>query len=123
MSSIYKKYSDLAPVEQNIDESNIIVIKNLEHKNSLINNNMVLVVDVFSKTCGPCKMLAPKFATLANTYSKTGIIFAKEDSAYQLSPDVRGVPTIQYYFKGRLVNTTVGADIEAIKTNVEQFLR
>ena len=125
--SQYKKYSDLAETKTDNADDIIIDIKSSEQKLKLITgegfngHKKVAIVDVYADWCMPCKSIAPRFASLAKEYSKYGFIFAKENSDSKISTEVRGVPTFQYFYDGKLVGSTVGADMADVKLNLDKL--
>ena len=130
--SNYKKYSELGDTgstsskksnSQSSNDNNLVInIESEEHKKKLVLNNKIVIVDVYGDWCQPCKAIAPRIANLAEKYQPQGFIFAKEDVDKKISQNVRGVPTLQYFFNGKMVNTTTGADFTEIKEKVENLL-
>lgn len=71
-----------------------------------------VMVDFFSPTCGPCRMLAPTIDTLAKKFSGKAIIAKLDSSRHQQSAarfQIRGVPTLLFFNQGHLVDQIVGA--------------
>lgn len=97
-------------------------IQSGDHKDSIIKNNRIAVIDVWGSFCAPCKTIAPAYEELAKKYRRDGIcMLAKEDIALGLSKDVRGVPTFFIYKDGQVVDKVVGADLTS-EDGVEQKL-
>ena len=91
-----------------------IHIQSADHKDAIIKNNRIAVIDVWGSFCAPCKTIAPAYEELAKKYSREGICtLAKEDIALGLSKDVRGVPTFFIYKDGKVVDKVVGADLSS----------
>lgn len=111
--------------KQNIQSNdNLIKLRSLEHKKSLIGQNRLLVVDVYGEFCNPCKMLMPEFATLASKYNQPGTcMLVKEDVEMGFSPDVTGVSTFQFYFNGRLHDSMLGADLKKVEQTILNLLQ
>ena len=129
----YKKYRDLmSEEEKQLEEqskmgppppSPLLIIKTLEEKKHLVERNKVCVVDVWKSGCPPCKMLAPKFNQLALKYAAPGnCAFISEDVNLGISPSVKAAPTVQFFFKGRLVHVITGPDVEAIERKINELL-
>jgi len=74
--------------------------------------DLPVMVDFFSPTCGPCRMLAPVIDTLASRYFGRAII-AKLDTSRNSSTasrfGIRGVPTLLFFKDGRLADQVTGA--------------
>jgi len=121
----YKKYSDL-PNDgtsnlKNSQNSNIIEIENLEHKNQLIQKNKVVIIDIYATWCMPCNAIAPRFASLSEEYKPYGFVFTKENVEKDITKGIRGVPNFHFYYKGNLVHTIMSADMNAIKQELEKL--
>ncbi|KAI9470985.1 MAG: putative thioredoxin [Benjaminiella poitrasii] len=97
--------------------------KTLEQFKALINQDKLVVVDFHASWCGPCKLIAPKFAKFTETYPNA--VYAKVDvdevpdvaSEYQ----VRAMPTIMYFKKGEKIGEVVGANVASIEAKIKEF--
>ena len=93
---------------------------------SLKNGNLPLVVDFWATWCGPCRMMAPIVAELAETYDGK-VVVGKcdveecEDLAAEFG--IRNIPTILFFKGGEVVNKLVGAQAKAkIDEAIQQLL-
>ena len=83
---------------------------------SLKNGNLPLVVDFWATWCGPCRMMAPIVAELAETYDGK-VVVGKcdveecEDLAAEFG--IRNIPTILFFKGGEVVDKIVGAQPKA----------
>jgi thioredoxin 1 len=121
----YKKYSELEEkkVETNNFE-NVMMIQSLTHKKQLINTNRILIVDISADWCGPCKVIAPRYAEMAQMYNRPGVcMLVKEDVDMKFSPTVRGVPLFQFYFNGVLHSSITGADIDGVEAKLNELIQ
>ena len=88
--------------------------KNFEN---LKNGDMPLVVDFGATWCGPCRLIAPVIAKLAEKYDGK-IVVGKcdvednEDLASEFG--IRNIPTILFFKGGQVVDKLVGAQGEAV---------
>jgi thioredoxin 2 len=86
------------------------------------NSSMVVMVDFYSPTCGPCRMLAPVIETLASQYADKAVIAKYDTSRYQTAAarfQIKGVPTLIFFKQGKVVDQVVGA---APQGDIEQRL-
>ena len=83
-----------------------------ENFESLKNGNLPLVVDFWATWCGPCRMIAPYIAQLAEEYDGK-IVVGKLN--VDDNPDtceeygIMNIPTMLFFHNGELVNRHVGA--------------
>ena len=71
-----------------------------------------VMVDFFSPTCGPCRMLAPTIDTMAKKFYGRLIIAKLDTSQNQMAAaqyKIRGVPTLLFFKNGQLVEQKTGA--------------
>jgi len=71
-----------------------------------------VMVDFFSPTCGPCRMLAPVIDTMASKFYGRLIIAKLDTSRNQMAASqyrIRGVPTLLFFKNGELVDQVTGA--------------
>lgn len=75
-------------------------------------SDLPIVVDFWATWCGPCRMMAPVFEQAANEL-KTRVQFAKvnteADHSLAAKYNIRSIPTIAIFHKGRELARTAGA--------------
>lgn len=123
----YRKLSDIGYSQQKENYEKIInvtQIKTIEDKQNLMRTNKICVIDVYADWCGPCKLIAPEFERLFQKYNINGVCaLAKEDVDLKLSPNVRVVPTIQFFVDSKFDSIITGGDIEAIEKKIQELLK
>jgi len=71
------------------------------------------MVDFWAAWCGPCRMVAPIVAELAETYSEQGLRVGKMDvdqnPATASKFGIRSIPSILFFKDGKHVDTVIGA--------------
>ncbi len=70
-----------------------------------------VVVDFYSDSCGPCRMMAPIFKKVAADYVDRAVFVKVDTNAqYELSGryQIRSLPTFQWFIAGKQVQTEVG---------------
>ncbi|CAK7201620.1 hypothetical protein SEUCBS139899_004328 [Sporothrix eucalyptigena] len=90
--------------------------------------NSIVVTDFYADWCGPCKMIAPTFESLANKYAKPNrIAFAKVDVDSQREVaqqyGVRAMPTFVILKNGSVIDTIQGANPPALTSAVEKAVK
>ena len=75
-------------------------------------SSMPVLLDFYSPTCGPCRMIAPVLETLAKEYAGRLLVFKLDTSSQQMTASrfqIRGVPTLMFFKDGKMVDQLVGA--------------
>jgi thioredoxin 1 len=88
-----------------------VVVTN-ENFESLKNGVQPFVVDFWAEWCGPCKMLSPIIAQLAEEYDGKVVVGKcnveeAEDVAAEMG--IRNIPTLIFFKNGQEVDRVVGA--------------
>ena len=75
-------------------------------------SSLPVLVDFYSPTCGPCRMIAPVVEALAAAYAGRLLVFELDTGSQQMSAarfQIRGVPTLLFFKDGKVVDQLVGA--------------
>jgi len=88
--------------------------------NETLNTDQIVMVDFWAEWCGPCKMIGPLVAELANEYEGKAVIGkldvdANSNTSAQFG--VRSIPTILFFKNGEVVDKIVGAVPKATLAN------
>lgn len=120
---MYKSYSDLGRKEENDGKDSVHEIKTLEEKENLIRNNRVVVFDIYTDWCAPCKQIASEYSAMSTIHSKMGeCLLVKENLDLKLTENIRAIPTFQFYKDGRMVDEIVGANIQLVQEKLKSIL-
>ena len=83
-----------------------------ENFEALKNGAQPLVVDFWATWCGPCRMIAPIVAELAEQYDgqiTVGKCDVEENEELAVEFGIRNIPTILFFKGGQVVDKLVGA--------------
>ena len=92
----------------------------------VLKSDVPVLVDFFATWCGPCRMMAPAIAELAEEYAgkvKIGKLDVDENSDIAVRYGVMSVPTIILFKDGEIFSKSVGLqDKEVLENAIKEML-
>lgn len=89
-----------------------VVVTDDTFKTEVLESEIPVLVDFWAEWCGPCKQVAPVLEQLAETYAgrlKIVKLDADANPVVLAAAGVVSIPTLNFYVKGELVQTIIGA--------------
>ena len=80
-------------------------------KEEVLNSDKPVLVDFWATWCGPCRMVAPIVAQIAEEQEgvvKVGKVNVDEEPGLAGQFGISSIPTLMVFKNGQLVNTAVG---------------
>lgn len=85
---------------------------NANFEEEVLKSSLPVLVDFYADWCGPCKMMAPIIAQLAEKYDgkvKVGKCNVDEEDGLARMYRVMNIPNMKIFVKGEAVGNIVGA--------------
>ena len=96
-----------------------IILTESNFKEEVLNSELPVLVDFWATWCGPCRMLAPTIAKIAEEQEgiiKVGKVDVDEEPGIAARFNIFSIPTIIVFKDGKEVARTVGVtDLNGLK--------
>ena len=95
------------------DSEKVVTVTDSNFSEEIESTGGLSIVDFWAAWCGPCRMVAPVVAELADEYAEQGVKVGKMDvdtnQATASKFGIRSIPSILFFKDGVHVDTVVGA--------------
>lgn len=89
-----------------------VEITDANFEQEVLKSELPVLIDFWAVWCGPCKMIAPIVAELANEYEgkvKIGKLDIDNNQQVSIKYGIRSIPTLLLFKEGKIVDQIVGA--------------
>ena len=88
-----------------------LVLTSDNFKTEVLESEIPVLVDFWASWCGPCRMLGPVIAELAEEYEgkvKVGKVNVDEEEELAMEYNVQSIPTVLLFKGGEVVEQSLG---------------
>jgi thioredoxin 1 len=108
------------------DHPNLFQVSDQDFEQRVLKSTLPVIVDFTADWCPPCRVLAPLFARLSDTYQGK-LRFAKLDTDENVQIPARlGIqanPTLVLFANGRPVGSVIGPHPSRLQQSIERLLQ
>jgi thioredoxin 1 len=104
---------------------NLFQVSDQDFEQRVLNSTLPVIVDFTADWCPPCRVLAPLYAKLSETYQDK-LLFAKMDIDENVGIPARlgiqGAPTLVLFANGKPVGRLVGPHPSRLQQSIDRLL-
>ena len=104
---------------------NLFQVSDQDFEQRVLNSTLPVIVDFTADWCPPCRVLAPLYARLSDTYQGR-LSFAKmdvdENTLVPARSGIQGAPTLVLFVGGQPVGRVVGPHPGRLQQSIERLL-
>jgi thioredoxin 1 len=105
--------------------ANLVIVSDQDFDQSVLRSPLPVIVEFTANWCPPCRVLAPIYAQLSDTYEGR-LRFAKLDTddnpLVQVRLGVQGIPTLVLFAGGKEIGRLVGPHPGRLQQSIDRLL-
>ncbi len=103
-----------------------VTLTSANFESEVLKSKVPVLVDFWAVWCGPCKMVAPAVAKLAENHAgklKVGKVNVDEQPELAEKFNISSIPTLSLFKDGKVVNQRIGAvSLAVLESFVSEYL-
>merc|ERR1712113_410159 len=113
-SNVFQTHSSIKMVKQ---------VESADEFKTIVGGDKPVIIDFTATWCGPCKMIAPFFAELADKFTTIEFIKVDVDDLDDVAAEcgISAMPTFQVWKGGAKVEEMVGASKDKLSALCEKY--
>lgn len=101
------------------------ILTSQDYDRTVLNINQIVIVEFYASWCGPCKIIAPVFASLSEHPKFSNLLFIKVNvdnvRAAASKAKISSMPTFVVYMNGKEVERISGAQRQQLEWMIEKY--
>jgi thiol-disulfide isomerase/thioredoxin len=124
----YAIYKNIGVDLKNVNPELISLVTRItseNHREEVIRNNRITIIDNYTDWCTPCKETTQSYATLAKKYiNKCAVVKENVNDDIYGAMEVAAVPCFHFYIDGKFMPefTVTGGDISLVDEYIQKIV-
>lgn len=101
---------DLKTIKKEEENMSEVIITSQNYESEVLRSDKPVLIDFWASWCGPCKMLGPVIAEIAEEHPEIKVCKVNVDDEEELAAEynVASIPMLVYMKDGKIVEKSIG---------------